>query len=156
MSDLQQVQPFVQAMLNVLGTMCQTCPTVGEATLKLDSLTEGNITGVIRLHSHNQHGALAISFETSACLEVVSRLLMEKFTEINQDVRDAVGEITNMVCGGAKKIISESGQSFEMTLPTLLEGPGLDIPDISALPLTSVSFDLDAGKICMIVGLPRE
>lgn len=156
MSDSRQVEPFIQAMLNVLGTMCQTSPRVGEATPKLDSLTEGSLTGVIQLRNKDQRGALAISFETSACLEIVSRLLMEQFTEINQDVRDAVGEITNMVCGGAKRIISDSGESFEMTLPTLLEGQGLSIPDISSLPLTSVSFDLAGGKICMIVALPKQ
>lgn len=75
----------------------------------------------------NAIGSLAISFSESAVLEIMSAMLGEPFTELDKESADCVGEITNMVAGGAKKIMSEKGIEFGMATPVVITGKSHEI-----------------------------
>ena len=72
----------------------------------------------------NKHGSLAVSFSEAAILQVVSNMFGEACKEMNDDVRDAVGEITNMICGDARRILAEHGHHFQAAIPTVIDGKG--------------------------------
>lgn len=42
--------------------------------------------------------------------------------EVNSEITDLVGEITNMVTGGAKRQLSEKGFEFDMATPMVVSG----------------------------------
>ncbi len=49
-------------------------------------------------------------------------MLGEKHTQINAEVSDAVGEMTNMIYGSAKTTLNQLGYNFEMAIPTVISG----------------------------------
>ena len=51
-------------------------------------------------------------------------MLGENPGKINEEVTDLVGEITNMVTGGAKNLLGQKGYEFEMATPMVVSGKG--------------------------------
>ncbi|MBF0564139.1 MAG: chemotaxis protein CheX, partial [Nitrospirae bacterium] len=56
-----------------------------------------------------------------------------------------VGEITNMVTGGAKKILAERGYKFEMAIPTTIVGKNHVITHKTRGPIVIVPFKTTFG-----------
>lgn len=140
------VDSFNDATCHVLKTMAAVDATPGKATSKSSNKTWGAVTGIISMAGEEYSGSLAISFEADTILKIVSTMLMEEFTEINQDIVDAVGEITNMICGSAKRELDEKGYKFNMASPMIVSGKGVDIRQITTNEAILVPFESDKGS----------
>lgn len=151
------INPFVESTLNVLNTMAQTDAAAGTPALKQNKNTWGVISGVIGMAGHNISGNMIISFDESCILSIVSKMLMEEFKEITPDVVDAVGEITNMITGGTKKLLSEKGFSFEMAIPITIKGQGIELSQLSSSPVITIPFKTENGTFVVEANLsPRK
>ncbi|NCP65554.1 MAG: chemotaxis protein CheX [Paraglaciecola sp.] len=116
------INPFITALLNVFSTMAQTELTPGKPQKKNDDVAGGDISGLIGMVGDNIQGSLSISFDEGLVLEVMHKMLGEKPTSLNADVKDMVGELTNMICGGAKNELSQKGYEFGMATPMVVSG----------------------------------
>ena len=70
-------------------------------------------------------------------------MLGETYTELVEDVRDAVGELTNMISGDARRKLAEIGVIFEAGLPNIVMGPGHEIVAVTKGPVIVIPFTLD-------------
>lgn len=147
------INPFINSASNVLKTMAQLNPVPGKPYVKTDKLTWGVVTGLIGLAGDRATGNMVISFDEGCILKVVSNMLMEDFNEMTEDVLDAVGEITNMISGGAKKELSEHGYSFDMAIPVIVRGQNVEITQITKSPIVVIPFDTEAGKFVVEANL---
>jgi chemotaxis protein CheX len=154
--DASLINPFIKATLNVISTMSNINPKAGKPTVKTSSDAWGIVTGVIGMAGQDVMGNLVISFDEASILEIVSAMLMENFQDINQDVVDAVGEITNMICGGAKKDLSELGLHIEMATPVMMIGKGLELAQFSKAPVISLQFLTQKGAFVVESNLSRR
>ena len=77
-------------------------------------------------------------------------MLMMEATEIDDDVLDAVGELTNMVAGAAKAELEE--YSMQVSLPNVITGAGHEVHFPSEVSPISIAFDTDWGPISLEVG----
>jgi chemotaxis protein CheX len=118
------INPFRESVLQVLETMANVQVTPGRPTLKEDAVARGDVTGLIGMTSEQAHGSLAISFTQSAILDITTRMLGDKLSDINETVIDLVGELTNIVTGGAKRLLSEKGYDFDLAVPAVVSGKG--------------------------------
>ena len=100
--NVEFINPFINATTSVLETMCMMSSTPGKPYVKKDNKATGDVSGVLGL-AGEQTGSFAVSFSESCIIKVVSNMLGEEITALNKDVEDAVGEITNMISGGARK-----------------------------------------------------
>jgi len=152
--NVEYVNPFIDAVVNVLKTMAQTDARAGKPTIKGSKTSQGDVTGLIGLAGEKAKGSIAVSFSASCILKVVSNMLMEEFTEITDEVTDAVGEITNMVSGGAKKTLSEKNIKFNMAIPSVIVGEGHSITHMTSGPVIALPFETDHGpffiEICIV------
>ena len=64
----------------------------------------------------------SISFSAAAILHIVSNIFSEPVIEIDDDVKDAVGELSNMICGDARRRLGEQGYTFAAAIPTVVVG----------------------------------
>ena len=115
------LNPFLQATINVLSTMARMSPEPGKPTVKEDDMAVGDITGIIGL-TGAQNGSLAVSFSESCALKIVENMVGEKYSELNQEVADAVGELTNMISGDARAQLQKLGFNFSAAIPTIVRG----------------------------------
>jgi chemotaxis protein CheX len=144
--DERFFRSFINATQTVLKTMSQTEPIAGQVAERASGPTFGSITGVIGMSAEKISGNLIISFDEQSILAIVSRMFMDQFTNINQEVVDAVGEITNIICGAAKRELADQGILFDMATPMVISGEHIELKQLSKNPITSVTFSTPEGK----------
>ena len=118
------INPFLQSLLNVISTMASMDLTPGKPQIKVDNLAKGDVSGLIGLVGPQTKGSLSITFEQKLVLQIMQNMLGENPGKINEEVTDLVGEITNMVTGGAKNLLAQKGYEFEMATPMVVSGKG--------------------------------
>lgn len=137
--NVKFINPFIESILEVLSTMALTEAHSAEPYLKKGTLPLGVVTGFIKLEGELIRGSIAISFERDTVLQICHNMLGESVPDVNDDVRDMVGELTNMLTGGAKRRLWDMGFNFELATPEihsedvyrvehLVQGPVLVIP----------------------------
>jgi len=72
-------------------------------------------------------------------------MLFESYTEINDEIADAVGELTNMISGQARIKLSEQGQKFQAGTPKIIVGKGKKLEHIPNAPILAIPFTLSSG-----------
>lgn len=153
----EYLNPFMRATKNVLETMAQTKLTGQKPYLKKGTSTFGDVTGIIGMASETVEGSMTISFPSACILQVVSRMLMEEpKAEIDHDIVDAVGEITNMICGGAKAEFGKMGLSFNLATPTMVTGKGVELHHRSDVPIIVLPFLTDCGTFVLEANLANK
>ena len=100
-------------------------------------------------------GSFSVTFEESLALEIMFRMLGEKPKSINEEVTDMVGEITNMVTGGAKRVLGEKGYDFTMATPVVVSGKNHTISHKSEGAKILMPFDSDFGKVHIEVSFDK-
>ena len=118
------VNPFLSSFINVLQTMAMLEIKPGRPSLKKDAIARGDVSGLIGMAGPTISGSFSISFEKELALNVFEMMVGESIDEIGEDITDMVGEITNMVAGGAKRQLGEKGYEFNMATPIVVTGPG--------------------------------
>ncbi len=102
--------------------MASTNLTAGKPALKKGVVAHGDVSGLIGMVGPSTKGSLSISFDESLALQIMQRMLGENPGVINEEVTDMVGEITNMVTGGAKNLLGSKGYEFDMATPIVVSG----------------------------------
>lgn len=118
------INPFLESLLNVISTMANMKLSPGKPKIKTNNLAKGDVSGLIGMVGPQTKGSLSITFERGLILEIMQNMLGENPGEINDEITDLVGEITNMVTGGAKNILGEKGNNFKMATPVVVAGLG--------------------------------
>jgi chemotaxis protein CheX len=80
-----------------------------------------NLTSMIGLGG-GIRGMLAIHCPASVARGITSGLLGMEVLELDEDVKDAVGEVANMVAGNLKISFAKSGIDIELAIPTSIVG----------------------------------
>lgn len=154
--DVELINAFVSSTVNVVRTMAQTELKVGKIGPKSGRTTAGVITGVIGMASDQISGNLILSFDEPSILGIVSRMLMEQYSEISDQVVDAVGEITNMICGGAKSELNQKGYVFNMATPMMIRGLNVEISQLTEGPVMSIPFQTQDGWFVVETNLSKK
>jgi chemotaxis protein CheX len=144
--NVEFINPFITALLNVVGMMGHTELTSEKPRIKKNDVSLGDVSGLIGMVGPKTKGSLSITFEKSLALRIMQRMLGEKLKEIDEEVTDMVGEITNMVSGGAKKELSKKGYDFDMATPIVVSGTNHTIDHIHEGHIIIIPFDSDSGK----------
>lgn len=142
---LEFSKPFIDAARNVFETMVFTKLEPGKPQVKKGNISNGDVSAVLGLSGtvnkdgleRSYRAMLVISFPYDCYIKVASAMLMENYTEFNEEIRDVGGEICNMVMGNAKRDLSGIGYTTNMAIPSIIEGKGHTIkyPDNTVVVL---------------------
>ena len=148
------INPFLNSAKNVLETMCQTPCKSTKPYLKDDKISYGEITGIIGMTSEKITGCMIVSFTENCILNVVASMLMEDVKDkLDAEVTDAVGELTNMICGGAKAQLAKLNHKFNLATPTMVTGKGVEISYYSDSPTIVIPFSTENGAFVIEANL---
>ena len=152
--DVNFINPFLVATVNVLKTQASTEATSGKIFKKDANATfSGDISGVIGLVSDAFSGSVVISFPEKTFLKIISRMIGEECLEMNKDIADGAGELTNIIFGQAKVALNERGFGIKTALPSVISGAEHSVQQISKGPMMVIPFETDAGpffvEICV-------
>lgn len=147
--NVKYINPLLESTLTVLSTMAMVDAKAGKPSIKQGTNALGDVTGMIDLSGAEGSGSLAISFSASAILDITDKMLGEKIATINDVVIDVVGEITNMITGNAKRIYSEQGMDFNLTLPSTSVGSNQPLKHSVNGDTILLPFTTEAGEFFM-------
>jgi chemotaxis protein CheX len=154
MIDINFVNPFLAATLNVLKVQASVAAEPGKVYLKKDNeALKGDVSGVIGIVSETFNGSVVISFPEKTFLKVMSGMLGEDIQTLSQDILDGAAEITNMIFGAAKVTLNERGYGIKIALPQVISGKGHSLSTNSKGPTVIIPFTSSAGdffvEICL-------
>ena len=139
------INAFLTAVLNILSTMAMMKAQPGKPSIKADHVAKGDVTGLMGMASEQARGTLAVTFTKPVILAITERMLGDKLDTIDDTVTDMVGELTNMVTGGAKKLLSEKGYRFDMAIPVVISGKDHVVLHKSKSPIVMIPFTTEVG-----------
>ena len=116
---VEYINPFITSVTSLFDTMLGVALTRGRPFVKDGLLPEHEISGIIGL-TGKAKGIVVLSLCKETALRAAEVLLDEKLTSIDNDVVDAVGEMANIVAGGAKAQLEQLAMS--VSLPTVVTG----------------------------------
>lgn len=144
--NVEFINPFLSSLINVLSTMAQTQLKPGKPRIKTDEKACGDVSGLIGMVGPQTRGSFSITFDEQLALTIMERMLGERPDSINEEVTDMVGEITNMVTGGAKNLLGQKGFDFDMATPIVVSGKDHTITHKNQGKKILMPFTCDAGN----------
>jgi len=150
--DVKLINPFIEATIHVMSSMAFTEAHVGNPYLKENSLALGDVTGIVGLTGETR-GTLSISFSEDCILSIVGKMFDEEITKIDHDVKDAVGEILNIVSGQARKKLETLGRSLKGAIPSVIAGKNHSITHITAHSVIAIPFSTNNGNFTIEICL---
>ncbi len=89
---------------------------------------------------------LTINFPEAVGLSLTGAMLGIELKEIDADVKDALGEIANMVAGGLKERFAADGVNLELAIPTTISGKSYTIASPTKNNRIIIPFAVESGQ----------
>lgn len=137
--DVKYMNPFIIAAQVVFKTMLGINLRMGKPQLRQTRQTSGDVTGIIGL-AGDEKGTLCVSFKKEGALHVYNTLMDNRSDEINEEVIDAIGELTNIISGQARKEFEKSNINLKAAIPMVVVGKDVEMNFITKLPIVSLPF----------------
>ena len=138
--EVKFINPFVVAAQTVFKTMLSIDLSLGKPTLREAKTTSGDVTGIMSMVG-DKKGTIAISFREKGALFVFNSLMGDEASGVGPEVVDAIGELTNIVSGQARKEFENSGVNLKASIPMVVVGKGVETNFITKLPVVSLPFN---------------
>lgn len=148
------INPVLASMLNVLSTMAHIVPEVGTPKKKdkYEIVHGKNITGVMSMVGRKGNASIALTFSEDAILRIASEMFHSEISMIDGMVIDLVGELANMVLGGAKSELEKGGYFFQLSLPTIILGCDYLVAHKTDAPIIMLPFTIPEGGFILEAG----
>ena len=149
-TEVDFINPVISSLEETFETMLNCKLLRVGLSLKESNTALYPISGIIGINGKQAVGTVVLTMSESVALKAASTLLMAEMTEANEDVMDAVGELTNMVAGATKAKLSRYNMS--MGLPSVFHGNNCRIHfPANAHPL-AIPFQSPWGSLALEVG----
>ncbi len=150
--DVKFINPFIHGTIEVMEKMAFTRPVPGKPYAKVTDKACGDISGIIGM-TGDATGSLAISFSEDCILGIITKMLGETYKEMNREVFDAVGELTNMISGSSRKLMEKDNLKVFAAIPTIVFGRSHTIYHVIKGPSIVIPFKTEAGEFVIDVCL---
>ncbi len=156
MLDLNFVNPFILGAVDVLKVQCQIQLEGGKPFLKGREVQPVfAIAAAIGLTSENFKGAISLNFQEKFYLSLLSNMLGETVTEINNETQDGAAELLNMIYGSAKTQLNAKGYTLQRAIPTVSRGSGL-ITSHGNQPIIVVPMRSEFGQMHLEISVDQS
>lgn len=152
--NVEYINPFLKSTVTVLKTMAFTDATAGRPYIKKEAMAAGDVSGIIGITGETE-GSLSVSFSEPCICHIVSNMFGESVTAINHEVEDAVGELTNMISGDARREMAEKGIVLKAAIPTVISGKNHTIKHMAKGPAVAIPFETAGGSFLVEVCFNR-
>lgn len=141
--DILMINALLESLFTIFSTMVNMKINAGVPVAKKGSSAQGDVTGLIGMKAEGASGSVALTLSMPVIRAISLKLFGEEIAIINKEATDLVGELTNMLVGGAKRILSEKGHDFDMQTPLLFTGKGHDIVHLTSGQTVLMPIEID-------------
>jgi chemotaxis protein CheX len=148
--DPSYITPFITSVRNVFSTMLQLELEVGQPTIKKTTGTLHDVSGIIGMNGDVQ-GSVVLSLHGETAVRIVALFTGEEMAMDNPDFADAIGELINMICGGAKALFP--GNSVSISIPSVVTGKGHIVSQPKDAPCVMLPCTSDCGELAIEIAI---
>lgn len=149
--DPSHITPFITSVQNVFSTMLQLPVEVREPHLKREPKATHDVTAIIGM-SGDVRGSVALGFPGDTAERVVALFVGAEVARDSADFADAVGELANMICGGAKAMFPDNG-GVSISVPSVVVGAGHTVAQQTDTPCVVIPCDTDCGELMIEIAI---
>lgn len=144
--DASYIKPFIASIQNVFVTMLQLPVTVQAPRLKAKPELNYDVSGIIGM-SGDVVGTVTLSLPKDTAERIVALFCGQPLATDNPDFADAVGELVNMVSGGAKAMFS--GKRVSISCPSVVIGAKHIVATQADTPCIVIPCSTDCGELAI-------
>jgi chemotaxis protein CheX len=97
-------------------------------------------------------GSMSVTWSNECYVKSASKMLMEDYTELNDEIRDAGAEVVNIIMGKAKTILAERGYKIDMSTPTVVIGQDHELQYQKDVMTITTPFTSELGDFWLEIG----
>jgi chemotaxis protein CheX len=113
------------------------------------SLTGLRVTGTVGMAGENFNGLVYLHLPASLAAKAAAAMLGLAPEDLGEaEVNDVIGEVTNMVAGGLKSWLCDSGAPCSLTTPAIIRGDSFAVTPKHGVELIVINFDCE-GHACL-------
>lgn len=152
---MDYTQSVVTATQEIFETMLMMEAIPGEPLSKRENPLRATITGMVGM-AGGYRGLLAIHTPDAVAKAITSTFLGMEIDDINDDVKDAMGEMANMLAGCVKTSLAKNGKDVKLSIPSAICGQEytLECPDDGIGVI--VPFSLPEGNFTVELRLQEQ
>ncbi len=139
---MTHAQHIIDSTQEIFSSMIFLEVTPGDPFKRQDEPLTNSISGIIGL-AGTMKGSLAIHLTNDAALAVTTAFLGMDVEEIDEDVKDAIGELANMLGGSLKSVLDPSGSDIKLSMPSTVYGEEYSIDCLDEAESVAVPFSFD-------------
>jgi len=148
--DPKFISAFVKSISNVFTTMLQLPVEVGEPTIKKGDENPFDVSGIIGM-SGEVVGSVVLCFPGDTAERIVAIFTGEQMGIDSDDFPDAIGELVNMVAGGAKGMFDD--REVSISCPSVIVGQGHSVSRLKDVPSVLIPCSTDCGEVVIEVAI---
>jgi len=147
------INPYISSVLDLMTTMAGMHVERKDLFLKKNYRLFGDISGIMNFSGHIE-GSVTVSFTEDLAKDVIAKIMGISTSEItDNDLRDGVGELINIISGNAKAALSETEFAHEIALPAVVRGIGHEIRHPEGAPCMVVLFEAEKRPFAVLVSM---
>jgi len=137
-------QEIIAGVKDVFSTMLMIDLESEEVTTDQSCSIDSNLTSMLGLGG-GIRGMLAIHCPATVAKGITGGFLGVEVDTLDEDVKDAIGEIANMVAGNLKVSLAKQGIDVELAIPTSIVGNSFVISGMGDAKRVVVIFKMGEG-----------
>jgi chemotaxis protein CheX len=143
----EMVEMVRTAARDVFTTMLELTPAPGPAYTSTTAPPSSN--GVVSLVglAGSWVGSGTIFCTAECACHIASQLMMCRYEAVNDEVLDAMAEVTNMVIGNVKTLLEERLGPLGLSIPTVIYGRNFTSRTVGQQEWTVVPFSVDDQRV---------
>ena len=151
--DPTLISPFVKSVQNVFATMLQLPVEVEDPKIKDGKSTTYDVSAIIGM-SGDCVGSVVLSFEQESALRIVALFTGAEASVDSSDFADAVGELVNMISGGAKAMFE--GRKASISTPSVVLGANHVVSSQKDVPTIVLPCVTDCGRFAIEIAIQDQ
>jgi chemotaxis protein CheX len=149
--DVKLILPFINSVRSVFATMVKVTTEVEKPRLKMQPAPSYDVSSIIGF-SGQIVGSVVVSFQREAAESLASAFAGSPMKLADSDFPDAIGELANMIAGGAK---TQLGSLASITVPNVVIGSGHVIARLSDVPCIVIPCKTPVGNFAVEVNIKQ-
>jgi chemotaxis protein CheX len=151
--DANDILPFIKATRHIFQTMFQLAVEVGTPELRKGPAAGKDVSAIIGM-SGDVEGSVVLSFSMDTARRIVAVFTGTDAAVSNEDLADAVGEIVNMIAGGAKAQFKNKNVSI--SCPSVVIGEQHRVLGGKDIACVSIPCTCDCGSFSVDIATRQD
>jgi chemotaxis protein CheX len=136
------VEPFVTAAFSVIEMVANEQCERGPLTVRNGATFTSQELSVVIGVSGGVAGAVVYGLSRATALKIASVMVGQRVVELGEEALSAIGELGNMITGGAVTTLSDNGYHCTISPPSLIRGFGVQVTTMAPALLIPVKTRL--------------